>query len=463
MANQSLDRRQFLYSAAGTLSANAAVEAASNRPPNVILIVCDDLGYGDTAPYGGPVPTPNLARMAQEGVRCTNYVTAGPVCSASRAGYMTGRYGQRMGVLDVFFPHATSGMDLSETTMANMLKDRGYRTMCIGKWHLGDAPQYLPTSRGFDEYLGIPYSVDMHPRVMMHNTQVIEQEAPLDTLTERYTQRAVQFIEEAKSSPFFLYLPHSMPHIPQGASARFRGKSEQGLYGDVVREIDWSVGEILAAVKKQGLDSNTLVMFSSDHGPWYQGSPGRLRGRKGSTYEGGMRVAFYARMPGRLPTGRVYDGLMSSMDIFPTVAKLCQAKLPEKKLDGVDAWPLLTGKTSTLERDGILYFMSKNLQCVRHGRWKLRAANFNAPVYIPPPKDGRMNIALSHAELYDLETDQDESYDVAPEHPEIVRQMQARLERMMTDFPESIRQAWEETKARHDAEQRTAAPPRLMF
>ena len=461
MANQALDRRQFLYSAAGTLSANAAVEAASNRPPNVILIVCDDLGYGDTTPYGGPIPTPNLARMAQEGVRCTNYVTAGPVCSASRAGYMTGRYGQRMGVLDVFFPHATSGMDLSETTMANMLKDRGYRTMCIGKWHLGDAPQYLPTSRGFDEYLGIPYSVDMHPRVMMQNTQVIEQEAPLDTLTERYTQRAVQFIEEAKKSPFFLYLPHSMPHIPQGASARFRGKSEQGLYGDVVREIDWSVGEILAAVKKQGLDSNTLVMFSSDHGPWYQGSPGRLRGRKGSTYEGGMRVAFYARMPGRLPAGRVYDGLMSSMDIFPTVAKLCEAKLPEKKLDGVDAWPLLTGKTPNLERDGILYFMSKNLQCVRHGRWKLRAANFNSPIYMPPPKDGRMNIALSHAELYDLETDQDESYDVAPEHPEMVKEMQARLERMMTDFPESIRQAWEETKARHDAEQRSAAPPRL--
>lgn len=463
MANHSLDRRQFLHSAAGTLTMSAAGAAASNRPPNVILIVCDDLGYGDTSPYGGPIPTPNLERMAREGVRCTNYCTAGPVCSASRAGYMTGRYGQRMGVNDVFFPHAKSGMDLSETTMANMLRDRGYRTMCIGKWHLGDAPEYLPTSRGFDEYLGIPYSVDMTPRVMMENTQVIEQEAPLDTLTERYTGRAVRFIEESKDRPFFLYLPHSMPHIPQGASARFRGKSEQGLYGDVVREIDWSVGEILAALKQHGLDSNTLVMFSSDHGPWYQGSPGRLRGRKGSTYEGGMRVAFFARMPGMLPAGRVHDGLMSSMDIFPTVARLCGGKLPDKTLDGVDAWALLTGKTGSLEREGILYFMSKSLQCMRRGRWKLRAAQFNTPLYFPPPQGGRLNIALSHAELYDLETDPDESYDVAAGHPEVVADLRERLEKMIAGFPEDIRQAWEETKARHDAEQRTAAPPRLML
>ncbi len=461
MPNSSFDRRQFLYTTAGALAARPASPAPSSRPPNVILMVCDDLGYGDTAPYGGPIPTPNLTRMASQGVHCTNYCTAGPVCSASRAGYMTGRYGQRMGVLDVFFPHASSGMDLSETTMADMLKAKGYRTKCVGKWHLGDAPQYLPTSRGFDEYFGIPYSVDMTPRVLLHNTQVIEQEAPLDTLTQRYTQEAVKFIEESKDSPFFLYLPHSMPHIPQGASDRFRGKSQQGLYGDVVQEIDWSVGEVLAALKRQGVDSNTLVMFSSDHGPWYQGSPGRLRGRKGSTYEGGMRVAFYARMPGRIPAGRVLDGLMSSMDIMPTVAGLCGAALPSKPLDGVDAWPFLTGHTPALERDGVLYFMSKNLQCIRHGRWKLRAAQFNTPVYYPPPAAGRLNIALSHPELYDLETDADESYDVAPEHPEIVRDLLDRLEHLVATFPDSIQQAWTETKARHDAETRTAAPPRL--
>ncbi len=459
MANPIVHRRQFLYSATGALAARPA--AGAPRPPNIVLIVCDDLGYGDTSPYGGPIPTPNLARMAREGVRFTNYCTAGPVCSASRAGYMTGRYGQRMGVLDVFFPHAASGMDLSETTMADMVKAKSYRTMCVGKWHLGDAPRYLPTSRGFDEYFGIPYSVDMTPRVLMHNIQVLEQEAPLDTLTQRYTEQAVRFIEESKDSPFFLYLPHSMPHIPQGVSARFRGKSEQGLYGDVVQEIDWSVGEILSTLGRLGLDSRTLVMFSSDHGPWYQGSPGRLRGRKGSTYEGGMRVAFYARMPGSIPAGRVSNALMSSMDILPTVAGLCGAPLPQKKLDGVDAWPLLTGHAAEIERDGILYFMSQNFQCIRRGRWKLRVAQFNTPVYFPPPSGGRTNIALSHPELYDLETDADESYDVAPEHPEVVRDLQDRLAQLLTTFPDSIQRAWADAKARHDTETRTAAPPRL--
>ncbi len=447
-------------SAAGSALA-ARPERAAERPPNIVLIVCDDLGYGDTGPYGGCIPTPHLARMAGEGIRFTHYLSAAPVCSASRAAYLTGRYGQRSGTPDVFWPHSSIGMDVTETTMADMLRSRGYRTMCVGKWHLGDAPQFLPTSRGFDDYLGIPYSVDMTPRVLMQGTQIVDQNVDLNTLTARYTEKAVSFIEASGRTPFFLYLPHSMPHIPQGASSRFRGKSRYGMYGDVVEEIDWSVGEIFSALKRTGVDRNTLVMFSSDHGPWFQGSPGRLRGRKGTTYEGGMRVPFYASYPGRIPPGAVCRGVTSSMDILPTVAGLCGAPLPKKPLDGIDAWPLLSGRTQSVEREALLYFMSKQLQCARQGKWKLHAARFNGNVYGPRPVGGLQNIALANAELYEVEGDVDESYDVAHAHPEIVEGLAARMETLIAGFPENIRQAWSDTKARKDTEPRTGALPRM--
>jgi len=451
-----LDRRGFLTAGFG---ASAAL-AAPAPPPNVIMIYADDLGYGDLACYGSRLSTPNLDRMAAEGVRFTQFYSANPVCSPSRAALMTGRYPTRAGVPRVLFPKDTVGLPDSETTIAQALKTRGYRTMCVGKWHLGHLPRFLPTSRGFDEYFGIPYSNDMKPRPLLHNTETIEQQATLETLTPRYTEQAVRFIERSKDAPFFLYMPHTYPHIPLAASPRFRGKSPSGIYGDVIAELDWSVGEVLAALKKNGVDKNTLVMFSSDNGPWFLGSPGRLRGRKGSTYEGGVREPFIARFPGRIPRGQVVDGVGSTMDIFPTVAKLCGAALPANPLDGIDIWPLLTGRSRQLEREALLYFDNWNLQCARWGRWKLHLARYNAFAYGPAPAGGRVNLPLASPELYDLESDPDESYDVAPERPEIVKEITARIERMIPGFPREVVDAWQATRARRSNPSATGALPR---
>ena len=297
-----MNRRSFIKALSG--GACVAMVSAAQRPLNVVMIYADDLGYGDLGVYGSGIPTPNLDRMAKEGTRFTQFYSANPVCSPSRAALLTGRYPTRVGVPRVLFPNDKGGLSHSDPTIAEMLKPRGYNTMCIGKWHLGRPAEFLPTSRGFDEYFGIPYSNDMTPRPLMHNTEVIEEPAKLETLTPRYTEQALRFIERSREKPFFLYMPHTYPHIPLAASPRFRGKSPLGLYGDVVEELDWSVGEVFTALRRHGLDDNTLVMFSSDNGPWYQGSPGRLRGRKGMTLEGGVREPFIARLPGRIPAGK---------------------------------------------------------------------------------------------------------------------------------------------------------------
>jgi len=452
-----LRRRDFLAAAGAALAAPAAAAA---RPLSVVIIFCDDLGYGDLGCYGSTLRTPNLDRMAAEGMRFTHFYSANPVCSPSRASLMTGRYPTRVGVPRVLNPKDTTGLPDSETTLAQVLKARNYKTMCIGKWHLGHLPQYLPTSRGFDEYFGIPYSNDMDPPVLLHNTEVVEPRATLETLTPRYTERAVRFIEQSKDSPFFLYFPHTYPHIPLAASPRFRGKSRQGLLGDVIEEIDWSVGEVFATLKKHGLDQNTLVLFSSDNGPWFQGSPGRLRGRKGSTFEGGVRVPFLARLPGRIPKGRVCSGVGSMMDLLPTVARLCDAPLPQNPLDGIDIWPLLSGQKPELDREALLYFDNVNVQCARWKQWKLHVARYNSFAFSPAPAGGRFNLPLQHLELYDLLIDPDESYDVAPENPAVVKEIQGRIERLMEGFPEPIRKAYAETQARVNLEGRVAALPR---
>ncbi len=452
-----LARRAFLSAAGAALCGPAA---AATRPPNVVIIFCDDLGYGDLGCYGSNIRTPNLDRMAAEGTRFTHFYSANPVCSPSRASLITGRYPTRVGVPRVLNPKDSTGLPDSEVTMAQMLKARNYKTMCIGKWHLGHLPQYLPTNRGFDEYFGIPYSNDMNPRVLLHNTEVVEQEATLETLTPRYTEHALRFIEQSKASPFFLYFAHTYPHIPLAASPRFRGKSPQGLFGDVVEEIDWSVGEVFGALRKHGLDQNTLVLFSSDNGPWYQGSPGRLRGRKGSTYEGGVRVPFMARLPGRIPKGRVCHGVGSMMDLLPTVARLSDVPLPKNPPDGIDIWPLLSGQKPELEREALLYFDNVNVQCARWKQWKLHVARYNTFAYNPAPAAGRLNLPLHRPELYDLLRDPDESYDVAPERPDVVKEIQARIDRLMEGFPAEIHQAYADTRARANLEQRVGALPR---
>ena len=424
------------------------------------MIYADDLGYGDLGVYGSKIRTPNLDRMAGEGVRFTQFYSANPVCSPSRAALLTGRYPTRVGVPRVLNANDTTGLALNETTMAKMLKDSGYRTMAVGKWHLGHQPEYLPTARGFDEYFGIPYSNDMSPRVLMHNTEKIEEPAVLETLTPRYTDQAVKFLERDRGTPFFLYMPHTFPHIPLAASQRFRGKSPLGLYGDVIEELDWSVGEVLSAIKRIGADNNTLVMFSSDNGPWYQGSAGALRGRKGSTYEGGVREPFLARFPGRIPAGKVCQGVASTIDILPTVAKLTGAKLPSLPLDGIDIWPLLTSSRPSIEREALLYFDNWNLQCARWGKWKLHFARYNTFAYSPAPQGGRINLPLRPPELYDIESDPMESYDVATENPAVVKEIQSRVDRLRATFAEEVQKAWMETQSRETAVTPTGSLPR---
>jgi arylsulfatase len=436
-------RRHFL--SAASLAPFAA--AAAPPPPNVLLIFCDDLGYGDLGAYGGKIPTPHLDRLASEGVRFTNFYSANPVCSPSRASLLTGRYPTRVGVPRVLFPPDPGGLNEDEQTLAALLKSRGYRTGCVGKWHLGRPEKYLPTSRGFDSYYGIPYSNDMNPPCILRNTTVEVERADMNTLSPLYSQEAVKFLRQKSDRPFFLYFPHTFPHIPLGASDRFRGKSAQGLYGDVIQELDWTVGELLKTLRETGAERNTLVLFSSDNGPWYEGSPGILRGRKGMTWEGGVRVPFLARWPGRIPKGRVVDGIASALDVVPTVAKLCGAPMPAKPVDGIDVWPLLSGAAPSLNRDVLLYFDGWHLQCARSGPWKLHLARYNNVTYSPAPSGGRVNLPLTRPELYNLDTDPNESYDVAAQHPDVVARISKRVEDLIAGFPEEVRQAWSGTRA----------------
>jgi arylsulfatase len=278
--------------------------------------------------------------------------------------------------------------------------------------------------------------------------ETVEETATLETLTPRYTQQAVRFIERSKDAPFFLYMPHTYPHIPLAASAAFRGKSPQGLYGDVVEELDWSVGQLLETLKKNKLERDTLVVFSSDNGPWFQGSAGSLRGRKGATLEGGVRVPMIARMPGRVSAGKVSDALVSTMDMLPTFAKLTGAKLPAKPLDGVDLLPVLSGKEKAVDREALLYFDGWHAQCIRKGNLKLHVARYNSQVYSPAPAGGRVNLPLAQPELYDLAVDPAESYDIAPERPEVVKEMTAKLDALLAGFPAEVRTARAETLAR---------------
>ena len=439
-----MHRRQFLVTAAGA----AASLRAADKPVNLVLIYADDLGYGDLGCYGSTMRTPNIDSLARDGARLTNFYSANPICSPSRASLLTGRYPTRVGVQRVFFPYDNEGLAKDETTLANLLKGKGYRTMCVGKWHLGHKPDYLPTKRGFDGYFGIPYSNDMKPAVVLRNEETVEAEATQTTLTKRYTEEAVKFIDSASKGPFFLYMPHTMPHIPLFASEKFRGKSPHGLYGDVIEELDWSVGEVLAALKRNGVDGNTLVLFSSDNGPWYQGSPGKLRGRKGFTLEGGVRVPLLARLPGRIPKARVIDGIGSTMDILPTFAKLTGAELPQKPLDGIDIWPMLSGKTPEIEREALLYFDMWNLQCARWKNWKLHVARYSGPNYAPAPAAGRHNLPLRPVELYNLALDPEESYDVADKHPDVVKEIESRIAKFLPTFPDEVQKAWAATQAK---------------
>jgi len=411
---------------------------APNDKPNFVIIYCDDLGYGDIGPYGNTAhQTPNLDRMAEQGVVLTDFYVTSGVCSPSRSSLMTGSYAQRVDMhvnarpwgsvgRQVLFPKARKGLNPDELTIAELLQDQGYATACIGKWHLGDQPDFLPSKQGFDYYYGIPYSNDMNrdfcPLPLMRNHKVIE--APVDqhTITKRYTDEVLQFMEKHKDNPFFVYMPHAMTHNPLHAGEQFRGKSANGIYGDAVEEIDWSTGQILDFLIDNHLAENTMVMFSSDNGAAqpYGGTNKPLSGWKGSTMEGGMRVPGIFWWPGKLNPLRVESAMATTMDLLPTIARIIDAPVPKDRvLDGHDIFDLLTGKSVDSPYEVFYYYQLEQLQAIRKGPWKLHLpldsmyGNFHQAKII----DGRPMA------LYNLEKDMAELDNVAAQHTEIVENL----------------------------------------
>jgi len=410
------------------LAISGGLCAAESDPPNIILIFCDDLGYGDIGPFGAEqIETPHLDRMAKKGMKLTHFYASANVCTPSRAGLLTGRYAIRMGLADnVLFPKSTNGLPASEWTLAEALKERGYATACIGKWHLGSIPEFMPLSHGFDYFYGIPYSNDMTPTPLYRNEVVIEEPAVQATLTERYTEEAVKFIEAHKDAPFFVYLPHTMPHIPLYASEKFRGKSAAGLYGDVVEAIDWSVGEIFSTLKRLDLDENTLVIFTSDNGPWYEGSSGGLRGRKGENFEGGQRVPFIAWWPGNIPSKRENASPTSNLDLLPTLVEITGGRIPDGvKLDGSSIAGILRGAKvgGELVTRPFYYFDNSTITAVRRGPWKLVTSAYYRKFTSPLGKSP----AYAPGMLFNLETDPAEEFSLTAENRAIADELAALM------------------------------------
>lgn len=416
--------------------------------PNVVLICTDDQGYNDVGVFGAEdIATPNLDQMATEGVRLSSFYAAQAVCSASRAGILTGCYPNRIGIHNAMMPNSKVGLNPSETTLAEMLKELGYKTGIFGKWHLGDAQEFLPTRHGFDEWFGIPYSNDMWPNHPQQgpifnfpDLPLYENETVIDTLIEQsqlttqITERSVDFIRRNKNNPFFLYVPHPQPHVPLFVSDKFKGKSKRGLYGDVIMEIDWSVGQINQALKENNLEDNTIVIFTSDNGPWlsygnHAGSAYPLREGKGTAWEGGQREPFIIKYPAKLEAGTSKAAPTMAIDILPTIAEITGADLPQKTIDGKSIYSLLKGESKESPHEAYFFYYRVNeLFGVRYGKWKLyfphryRTMNNQEPGQNGLPGQYRM-VDLEEIELYDLENDIGEKINVAESNLEIVQEI----------------------------------------
>ncbi|MFV2067173.1 MAG: sulfatase [Pirellulales bacterium] len=447
---------------------------ATDRPPNIVIVFIDDMGYADIGPFGATgYATPNLDRMAQQGMKFTDFDVSSAVCSASRSALLTGCYHRRIGIAGALGPRATHGINANEVTLAEICKQKGYATACFGKWHLGHHPKFLPLQHGFDEYFGLPYSNDMwpsHPAFAHLSPKIVKRKrgfpdlpliegdrvvnpkvGPDDQaqLTTWYTERAVDFIDRNKDRPFFLYVPHSMVHVPLFVSDKFKGKSTRGLFGDVVMEIDWSVGQILGAIERNGIDKQTLVIFTSDNGPWlsygdHAGSAGPLREGKGTMFEGGCREPTLMRWPGRIPEGTTCDELASTIDLLPTVAALLGADLPRHKIDGLDIRPLMFAESGARSPHEAFYcyYAGGQLQAVRDRRWKLHFPHRYRTLDGKPGGTGGTPVPYQQAKiglaLFDLKHDVGEMKDVASEHSDVVARLQRYAEAGRDDLGDTL-------------------------
>ena len=441
----------------GLLSCKGGLHNESDQvPPNIVIIFTDDQGYGDVGCYGATgFQTPNLDKLASNGIRFTNHYSAQPVCSASRAGLLTGCYPNRIGISGALFPFHEVGINPEELTIAEMLKEKGYATAIYGKWHLGHHEKFLPLQHGFDEYVGVPYSNDMWPinldgtrdepgtgrgnyppLPLIEGNETIEEinsYSGQDKLTTLFTEKAVDFISRNSKNPFFLYVPHSMPHVPLGVSDKFRCKSEQGMYGDVMMEIDWSVGQIVKALQDNKILDNTIVIFTTDNGPWlnfgnHAGSSGGLREGKTTSWEGGQRVPIIISWPGNSPEGVICNKLSSTIDILPSIAEIVNGELPEHAIDGVSVVDLWKGDFDTMPREELYYYFGKNnLNGVRKGNWKLVFPHTYQSYHTTPGNDGRggprISTVVDSLELYNMMRDPGEEYNVIEMYPEIAEEL----------------------------------------
>jgi arylsulfatase A len=431
--------------------------------PNFVVVYLDDAGYADIGCFGARgIRTPNLDRMAHDGRRFTSFCVAQGVCSASRTALLTGCYPNRVGILGALGPRAKNGISDSEHTIAQVLQPLGYHSAIFGKWHLGHHTKFLPLHHGFDEYFGLPYSNDMGPRPgqqrpgtignpplpLFDGDKVVETNPDISQLTTRYTERAVHFIDEHHDGPFFLYVPHTMPHVPLGVSDKFRGKSARGLYGDVIEEIDWSVGQILAALDRHHLNERTLVLFASDNGPWlsygdHAGSAGPLREGKGTAWEGGVREPCIMRWTGKIPAGTTCNELAATIDILPTFAALAGATLPtDHIIDGKSIAPLIFGEPGAkCPHDAYYYYWNQELQAVRSGPWKLHFPHTYRTLKGKGGHGGKPAAYVDRATglaLFNLEADVGEQHDVAAEHPEVVARLEKFSETARDDLGDTL-------------------------
>jgi len=413
----------------------AQAKSSERHPPNIVVIMADDMGWGDIGANGASlIKTPNIDRLAAEGISLTSFYAGANVCTPSRAALLTGRYPIRSGMQHVVMPHSNSGLPQSEITIAEMLRDAGYATGMVGKWHLGHRDEHWPTAHGFDEFLGVAYSNDMKPFDLYHHKTVVQSPAEQSELTDRYADAAIDFISRHRKKPFFLYYAETFPHIPLAVPKNATGVSDAGLYGDVVEHLDGGVGRILAALEANGLSDNTLIILTSDNGPWFEGDPGMLRGRKGGTHEGGFRVPFIARLPGVIAPGEVSQEIAMNIDILPTVAAFAGLNPPsDRTIDGRNITGVLTRKEAS-PHDVLFFFDGNDIAAIRDRRYRLVLSTFYRSYPVPFEKFG---MPL----LFDLERDPQERFSYMREHPEVAARLLARVTAMRTNVADLRKEA----------------------